>query len=398
MRGFRPTDLNAELRALAALWLCGICLRLTVLAIPPVIPLMHQSFTLSQSAVGALTSLPVLLFSFAAIPGSLLVSRFGAAHVLTAGILVTALASGLRGLADGLPMLFAMTFAMGVGIAVMQPALPAVVRDWAPRKVALGTALYANALLVGEAISASFTIPWVLPMVGGSWRASLWVWAAPVFAIGVLAAFMTARRSSARAASPASRRWWPDWHDPLTWQLGFLMGFASSLYFATNAFLPDYLAARGRPDLLAASLSSLNWIQIPASIVMLLFAERIMRRREPFVILASIALSGLAGLLFLPDAWIVACCGVLGFANAFMLILTLALPPLISAPQDVSRLSAATLAIGYLSAFLVPLAGGLLWDATRIAEMAFAPLAAFAIAAIAIGTRLRVPRPHAFAV
>src|SRR4051794_21444550 len=92
---------RGELQALVLLWLFGICLRITVLAIPPVIPLMHESFALSQSAVAALTSLPVVLFSIAALPGSLLVSRFGPAHVLTAGILITAIASGLRGAADG---------------------------------------------------------------------------------------------------------------------------------------------------------------------------------------------------------------------------------------------------------------------------------------------------------
>ena len=382
--------MSAELRALAALWLIGICLRITVLAIPPVIPLVHQSFTLSQSAVGALTSLPVLLFSFVAIPGSLLVARFGAAQVLTAGIFVTALASGLRGVADNVATLLAMTFFMGVGIAIMQPALPAVVRDWVPRRVALGTATYANALLVGEAISASFTIPWVLPLLDNSWRASLWFWAAPVFVIGAVAAVATrhhARRAPEVPSAP--RRWWPDFRDPFTWKLGLLSGFASSLYFGTNAFLPDYLAARGRPDLLQGALSALNWVQIPASILMLLYAERLTRRRWPFLTLSTVALTSLAGILFLPDRWVIVCSGILGFCNAFMLILTLALPPLMAEPEDVHRLSAAMIAIGYLLAFLVPIAGGLSWDLTGIPETAFAPTAVFGVAALLIAVSIR---------
>jgi hypothetical protein len=48
---------KAALGDLALLWLFGICLRITVLAVPPVIPLMHESFALSQAAIGALTSL-----------------------------------------------------------------------------------------------------------------------------------------------------------------------------------------------------------------------------------------------------------------------------------------------------------------------------------------------------
>ena len=377
-----------ELRALALLWLFGICLRITVLAIPPVIPLIHQSFALSQSAVGALTSLPVLLFSFAAVPGSLLVARFGAARILVAGILVTGIASALRGLSPDLATLFATTFAMGVGIAIMQPALPAVVRDWLPRRVGLGTATYSNALLVGEAISASLTIPVVLPLVEQSWRASLGFWAAPVVAIGILGAWVTWRERHARPVLPSSRRWWPDWREPTTWKLGLVSGFASSLYFGTNAFLPDYLAARGRPDLLAAALSALNWVQIPASILMLAYADRLTGRRWPFIALAVLAIASLAGLLFMADAWIVAWSGVLGFCNAFMLILALALPPLIAPPDDVHRLSAGMIAIGYLLAFLTPIAGGLLWDATGVPASAFAPIFAFGLATLALAARL----------
>lgn len=385
---------RGELGALVLLWLCGICLRITVLAIPPVMPQIHESFALSASAVGALTSLPVILFSLAALPGSLLVARFGPAHVLAAGILVCGAASAMRGLADSVAFLFATTFAMGVGIAIMQPALPAVVRDWVPRRVALGTVVYSNALLVGEAISASLTIPVVLPWVGGSWRMSLVVWSVPVLVIGLVAAWAAVRRGDRDALPPGTRRWWPDWRDPLTWKLGLVAGFASSLYFSTNAFLPDYLAARGRGDLLGPALSALNWVQIPASVLLLLYADHLTRRRWPFVALGLSAMASIAGVLFMPDSWIVFWSGLLGFNNAFMLILTLALPPLIAKPEDVSRLAAAMIAIGYLCAFVVPIVGGAMWDATGSPDAAFYPLLAFGAAAIAISARLRfTPSP-----
>lgn len=388
--------MRSELGALALLWLFGICLRITVLAIPPVMPQLHGTFHLSAAAVGALASLPVILFSLVAVPGSLLVARFGAAHVLAAGILLCGIASGLRGVVGSVEQLFAATFAMGVGIAIMQPALPAVVRDWVPRRVALGTALYSNALLVGEAISASLTIPLVLPAVGGSWRATMAVWAAPVVLIGLVAVWIVARQGEHRTAGAASRRWWPDWHDPLTWKLGLIAGFASSLYFSTNAFLPDYVAARGRAELLGPALSSLNWVQIPASILLVIYADRLTRRRWPFVVLATLAIVAISGILHSPDSWLVVWSGLLGFTNAFLLILTLALPPLLAKPDDVSRLAAAMLAIGYMCAFVVPIAGGALWDATRVADSAFYPLLAFGFIVLGIASSLRFapPRPE----
>ena len=379
------------MRQLLLLWLVGLCLRMTVLAIPPVIPQIHGSFAMSQAAVGALTSLPVLLFSFAAVPGSLLVSRFGPAHVMTAGVFITALAGALRGLSPDLAALFLTTFAMGFGIAIMQPALPAVVREWTPQRIALGTAVYSNGLLVGEALSASLTIPFVLPMTGGDWRLTLAFWSLPVLVFGVLAAMETARRHEPRSAAAVQARWWPDWRDPLTWRLGLLSGYASSLYFGTNAFLPDYVAARGRPDLLNAALSSLNWVQIPASILMVLYAPRLTMRRWPFITLTAISLAGVAALILLPIETVAWWTGILGFCNAFLLILTLALPPLIGTPGDVHRLSAAMIAIGYLSAFLVPIAGGALWDATGMPPAGFAPVVAFGLAALFLGATLRFP-------
>ena len=94
----------------AVLWLVGADLRLTVLAVPPVLPLIHRDFALSERAVGALSGLPVLLFGIAAIPGSLLIARLGARRAAIAGLLVVAAASAARGLGPSAPMLFAMTF------------------------------------------------------------------------------------------------------------------------------------------------------------------------------------------------------------------------------------------------------------------------------------------------
>jgi len=109
-------------RGLALLWLCGLTLRMTVLAIPPLLPQLHEAFALSQAAVAALTSLPVLLFALAAIPGALLVARHGAVTTLFAGIVATGVAGALRALSPDVAILFATTFAMGAGICTQLSA------------------------------------------------------------------------------------------------------------------------------------------------------------------------------------------------------------------------------------------------------------------------------------
>ena len=237
--------------------------------------------------------------------------------------------------------------------------------------------------------SRTLTIPWVLPALDGSWRLTLAAWSIPVLAIAAAAWWLRPHPRTRRPTTGQSRRrWWPDWGDPLTWKLGLLSGYASSLYFGNNAFLPDYLAWRGRADILNATLSALNWVQMPASVLMLFFARHLTMKRWPFIALQALSLVSIAGMLLMDDAWIVAWAGVAGFTNAFLLILTLALPPLIAPADDVPRLAAGMIALGYLCAFVVPILGGWAWDLAGSAPVAFVPLALFGLVSLAIAATL----------
>jgi CP family cyanate transporter-like MFS transporter len=289
-------------------------------------------------------------------------------------------------------MLFAATFVMGMGIAFMQPALPTIVRTRLPTRIALGTTVYSNGLLVGEALPASLTLPFVLPALGGSWRASLVAWSVPV-ALVLIAALPAAlaRRAPAHAREPV--RWWPDWRSPQVWALGVVSGATSALYYCLNAFLPDFLRQTGRGDLIGAALSALNWAQIPASFLLLAFSARLVGRPRPIVLLGAVSLASLAALVAMPGAWVVVWSGVVGFVTAFVLILTLALPALLAAPADVHRVSAAMFAIGYLCALVVPVLGGALWDLTGIPAIAFLPAALMAAGMVMAPSWLSLERP-----
>lgn len=377
------------MRPFVILWLFGLCLRSTVLAIPPVIPMIHDSLALTQAQVGALASLPVLLFSFAAVPGASLIARFGAFRVLLAGTLLTALGSALRGAAPDAALLFATTFVMGLGIAIMQPALPSVVREWVPWKIALGTAAYSNGLLMGEALAASLTIPVVLPIVGNDWRLALVAWSVPVFLIAAAGAWHQ-RGKPREPVHEKARVWWPDWKSPITWRLGLISGGCSSIYFTTNAFLPDFLRGIGRAHLLGPALSAINWLQIPASLALLFFPGFLMMKRWPLVAMGIAFTIATVGLVLSTGTGVVVNSGVIGFCSAFVLTSTLALPAMLVGPQDVPRVAAAMFAIGYLCAIVTPVLGGFLWDHTGIAWTAFVPAGLFGPLMVLMASGLRM--------
>src|SRR6266516_7817998 len=83
--------------AIVLLWLAGNALRITILAVPPVIAMIRDEFALSATEVGLLSSIPPALFAIAALAGSLLVARLGVRGALVGGLALIALGSALRG-------------------------------------------------------------------------------------------------------------------------------------------------------------------------------------------------------------------------------------------------------------------------------------------------------------
>lgn len=372
------------------LWLTGICLRLPILAVPPLAPLLHRSLGINETWMGVLTMLPVLLFALIAIPGAWLIARLGLRRTLFLGLALVGLGSGLRGAIADRWFLLAMTLVMGTGIAMMQPAMPSLARAWYPRRVGFATALYSNGWLVGELIAASLTLPVLLPLVGGSWRLVFAVWAAPVVIILALLASARPPEQMARAGNRERVDWRPDWRDKRVWLLGLMLGGTSALYFGTNTYLPDFLHATGRADLVNASLTTLNGAQMAASLLLMVAARHLVARRAPFVLGGGLAVISAITVITASGDWILAGAAGVGFATSWMLILTLALPPILTKPEETHRLSAPIFAIGYLCSFIVALAGGWLWDWSGTPYLAFLPAAGYALVLIGLSMMVRL--------
>jgi CP family cyanate transporter-like MFS transporter len=360
------------LSALALLWLSGCALRLTILAVPPVIPRIHDELNLNATQVGLLTGLPSMLFAIAAVPGSLLIARLGVRSALVVGLTVTALGGALRGLMPDVLWLYAMTIAMGAGVAIMQVTMPPAVRAWVPSRIGFATAVYTNGLLVGEILPVAFMLMLVLPLVG-TWQWGFVFWSVPVAGIA-LAVLIFAPRA-ANSAQLTRRKWWPDWRSTLIWKLGIVLGTINATYFTSNAFLPDYLRSNGQGEWISAALTGLNIGQLPASFILLAVAGRLERHAWPYVACGVLCVIATAGIVFGSGPWIVAATTLQGFAAAGILILVLALPPLLAAPDDVHRVTAAMFTISYSCAVIVPVLSGFAWDMTGIAAMAFLPIA-----------------------
>ena len=375
-------------QAVLLLWLAGTGLRMTILAVPPVIPMIRDDLALTATEVGVLTGLPSVLFAVAAIPGSLLIARFGSLATLVFGLLATAAGSAFRGAAPNIWMLYAATVVTGFGVAVMQPSLPPLVRAWLPDRIGFGTAVFTNGLLVGEVLPVALTLPLVVPLVGGSWRGSLFAWAIPCVAVAVVIAVLApGRRAGDASGFVAGRKSWPDWRSGTLWRIGIMFGTVNAIYFTANAFVPELLTRTGRPDLISITLTALNVGQIPASLLLLVFAGRVVGKAWPYLASGALCFAALMGIVFGSGIVMVVAAAVIGFCCAAVLTMIFALPPLLTRPDDVHRLAAGMFTISYSCAVITPVLSGLAWDLTGMPRAAFVPvlLGAVVLAALAPG-------------
>jgi CP family cyanate transporter-like MFS transporter len=412
LRHFAPSTVSSEMppagttaadpsigrliKLMFVLWLAGVAMRMSILAMPPIIPQVHDELHMSETQIGLLIGLPLAMFAIAAVPGSLLISRIGTRAAVITGMIVVVFAGAARGAAIDVWTLYAASIATGFGVAIMQPGVPTLTREWLPNRIALGTVSYTGGMLIGSMFAASLTIPLVLPLVGGSWRLDLVVWAG--FALLIIPIFLLLSPkdgSQSGSASKVGGRWWPDFKDPLVWLLGLAFGSNNSPFFATNAFLGDYLASEGKFDLLGSALGWLNGAQIVAPFVLLFMANKLQRRAWPFVTLGPLLLLSFLGLMFVPTtASIIVCAALIGLTTAVTLTAILALPPLLSTAADLPRTTAGMFTISYTTAIIVPTISGALWDLTGKPWTAFVPLCVSAAALTVLGVvAARYPTP-----
>jgi CP family cyanate transporter-like MFS transporter len=365
-------SVSHTLLCLSLLWLAGNGMRLTILAVPPIIPLIHDDLNMTETQVGILSGLPAALFALAAVPGSLLIARFGALTALIVGLLATGIGSALRGLSGDVTMLYATTIITGFGVAVMQPSMPPLVRSWLPNRIGFATALYTNGLLIGEVFPVALTGILVLPLLGGSWRLDVAFWGIPCVVIALIIGVLAPRSAAPVAAAP--KKWWPDWKSGLIWRLGIMLGSVNAMYFTTNFFIPNYLRVTGHAADIDAALTAINVGQLPASVLLLFFANQWIRQKWPYAVSGLLCLVSIFAVVYGDSFMIIAGAALLGFAAAGVLILMLALPPLLSPPNDVHRTAAAMFTISYSCALVVPVLSGIAWDLSGVPAAAFLPI------------------------
>ncbi|MFJ6212076.1 CynX/NimT family MFS transporter [Streptomyces sp. NPDC092296] len=359
---------------LAGIVLVALNMRASLAAVSPMVAEVQRTFGLSSTASGLITAVPVLFQGAGAPLTPRLVRRHGTERVVLGAVLLLAAGVLLRVL-PSVTALYAGCVVIGVSIAVLNVAMPGLIKREFPDRAAAMTGVYSTAMLVGATLAAAVSVP--LEHALGGWRASLGFWSvlALVAAVGWLPQLLRRRAmatdprtgtgtgtGAAAVAGPAVRVW----RSRLAWQISVFMGISSLLVYSLVAWMPTILADsgldRGEAGLVFAFS---NLVQVAGAFAVPLVAGRMRDQRGLAVAMALLNGAGIAGLLLAPasGAWVWAV--VLGVAQGGSLGLGLSFIVLrAGGAQVAAQLSGMTQTFGYLVAAAGPVTAGALHQAT----------------------------------
>ncbi|MET7289577.1 MFS transporter [Streptomyces sp. NPDC005573] len=353
----------------AAILVAALNLRPAVTSLGPVLEEVRDSFGMSGTVAGLLTSIPAICFAVIGSTAPRLARRHGPDTAILVGGVALTLGLALRPLVADTVLFVSLTALALAGIAIANVLLPAVVKQRFPQRVGAMTGLYSMALNAGASAAAAVTVP-LTEAFGGSWRYGLGVWAVLAALSVPLWLTLAVRRrrdggagpgtNAAEQATTAGPRLT---RDTTAWALAVYFGLQASSAYIIIGWLSQIFRDAGLSAETAGLLfSGTSLLGVPLSFALSAVAGRL---PDQGVIAAAIGLCGLAGYAGLwaapADApWVWAM--LLGVANcSFPLALTM-IGMRGKDSATVARLSGFVQGFGYLLSIPGPVIVGALYQ------------------------------------
>lgn len=366
-------------------------LRTVMASVPPLVQTISSDLGLSNAAMGALTTLPVLCMGVFAPSAQKLGARIGAAGAVELAAACLGIGTALRFFGAHVWPLYAGTFVAGVGIAVGGTLLPGLVKElFPPQRSGLVTGLYMFAMMGGATASSALAVPlrdWL-----GSWEGSLASWSL-LGVLGLLAWFPVARGAGRQRAAhpPVTVDHRLPWRHTTAWLVAAYLSVQSWQFYSSLAWLaPTYVSEGWSPTRAGYLLSAFSFAQLVSGLVGPMLTDAVHEHRLLLFGAGSFGLVGLLGLWLAPAAapWVWAV--VLGFGQgaAFSLALVL-LVDYGATPSGSGRLAGMAFLISYSLASLGPTTMGALRDATGGFDAVWLSLVGVMLVQLALVRQLR---------
>ncbi|ADH98558.1 CynX/NimT family MFS transporter [Salisediminibacterium selenitireducens] len=365
------TETQRRTAGVSALFMIGIILlsfnlRPAITSVGPIVGIIREDLGLSHWSAGLLTSLPLIAFALMSPIAPRIANRTSNEGGLLFGIIVLFAGIVVRS-TSFVALLFVGMFLIGMGIAMINVLLPALIKQKYPGRIGVMTGIYTTTMSVFAALGSGLSVPLTVE-AGLGWQLSLLSWGGLAL-IGMVVWALVMKKG-------------PD-HDrnelfepnamkllgsPLAWQVTVFMGLQSFLFYVTITWLVEILVYNGFTAVTAGLfLAFMQFISLPATFYTPVLAAKLPNQKP---IMVALSVSGFLGygLLYTEP-------GFLGTALAVTLIglmlgacISLALAFLgmrTSNARQAAELSGMAQAFGYSLAAFGPILIGLIYDVTQ---------------------------------
>lgn len=381
----RPIPVIAVMGVIAVI---AFNLRAGLTSVPAVLESIRASTGWNDVTLGALTTIPVLCMGVFALQVPRLAGRLGTRASVASGLLLLAVAMGLRSF-EAIPwLLFVTAFLVGVGIAVVAGLVPALVRAAVPGAIGLSSGIWTAVMFSGAALGGALTP--LLASWFGSWGFALAAWGLPALVALIVWLSMPASSESFPQKSRVRIRELP-WRDSRAWALTLYSAINSIVFYSTVAWLAPSYVSRGYSQASAGGLFGFYVLgTIAAGLSLPWFAQRRGARRTLLAGTVVVATMGLLVIGYFPNTATLPVLAIFGFAlsGSFALVLSL-LSEYGRDGAGSERLTAMVFFVTYVVAAIGPLFIGRLVGATGSWPVVYSVLAAICLAQLAFVRPLR---------
>lgn len=307
----RTSMRGAGAALIIAVFLVSANMRPTITAFGPLLDQIGEDTGMSLATLGVVASIPLAIWAVVSPFAFDLSRRFGMSRLVAWALVILTVGTIARSLPGTTVNLWLGTAIIGIGIAVMNVLMPAIVKRDFPTRVPLMLALVSALMAASGALASGVAVP--LSRLGdesSGWRLALLLTGGALLPFA-LAAWAWATRGhraahlAARAAAPPGSERTRIWADPLAWQVATYMGLQTSIFYMVLTWLASISTSIGRDEVVAGfDVMIFLLMSVTGSLLMAVVyrghAERIIPGAIP-----AVGMLGVIGLIIAPHGVVV---------------------------------------------------------------------------------------------
>lgn len=343
---------------LIAMVLLASNMRAPIVALGSVAPIVQDALSITETQIGWLGALPMLMFALGAFISPKISKHFGIENVLIAMIALLTVGIVVRTAVADWWWFMSGTLLLSLAIGFANTLAAPVIKQRTPNNIPLVTGVFSLTLTIAAGIVAGVVLP-LSESVGWQWALGIWALLG-VLTLGIWI-FLRAKLGSSRQAGVTigeSTSQLSMWRLPFAWQIAIFLGLQSLLFYTVASFLPSIWISKGLSPVAAGQMATVFQFMAPVAILGLTW---LVRRGQPISVTALGAgllnVIGCAGIAYLPaqtaasTAWLWS--ALIGLGTSAIFTLCIMLFSLRTHTTDQARdLSGMAQTVGYLIAFL----------------------------------------------